>query len=98
MQPTQLIQPFPQSAGYFRDLLTHSSGIDYSDIGSEPMKSIYAKAGIPSGLGYFDKDLLTENEKNGQTSSWLSTWRKISIRAQQRSACCLIQVISGKNA
>ena len=47
----------------FRDLLTHSSGIDYSDIGSEPMKSIYAKAGIPSGLGYFDKDLLTEMKK-----------------------------------
>lgn len=35
----------------FRDLLTHSSGIDYADIGSDIMKPIYAKANVPSGLG-----------------------------------------------
>ena len=35
----------------FRDLLTHSSGIDYAGIGSDKMMAIYAKAGIPSGLG-----------------------------------------------
>ena len=34
-----------------RDLLTHSSGIDYAGIGSDKMKAIYAKAGVPSGLG-----------------------------------------------
>ncbi|MGI8636482.1 MAG: serine hydrolase domain-containing protein, partial [Segetibacter sp.] len=42
----------------FRDLLTHSSGIDYTDIGTSKGKAIYAKAGIPSGLGYFDANLL----------------------------------------
>jgi CubicO group peptidase (beta-lactamase class C family) len=34
-----------------RHLLTHSSGIDYGGIGSEDFKAIYAKAGVPSGLG-----------------------------------------------
>ena len=34
-----------------RHLLTHTSGIDYAVIGSDDFKAIYAKAGIPSGLG-----------------------------------------------
>src|SRR5690606_25501271 len=34
-----------------RHLLTHTSGIDYAAIGSNEMKSIYAKAKIPSGIG-----------------------------------------------
>jgi CubicO group peptidase (beta-lactamase class C family) len=34
-----------------RDLLTHTSGIDYAGIGSNNMKAIYAKSGIPGGFG-----------------------------------------------
>jgi CubicO group peptidase (beta-lactamase class C family) len=33
-----------------RDLLTHTSGIDYADIGSKHMTAIYAKSGIPMGF------------------------------------------------
>jgi CubicO group peptidase (beta-lactamase class C family) len=33
-----------------RDLLTHTSGIDYAGIGSDHMNAIYAKAGIPTGF------------------------------------------------
>jgi CubicO group peptidase (beta-lactamase class C family) len=33
-----------------RDLLTHVSGLDYPLIGSDTMKAIYAKAGIPAGF------------------------------------------------
>ncbi len=40
-----------------KDLLTHSSGIDYAGIGSEKMKAIYAKYNIPSGLGAIDQNL-----------------------------------------
>lgn len=39
-----------------RDLLTHTSGIDYSGIGSPAMKAIYSKAGI---LGSFGSDKVT---------------------------------------
>ena len=34
-----------------RDLLTHTSGIDYAGIGSEKMRAIYAKSAIPGGFG-----------------------------------------------
>ena len=33
-----------------RDLLTHTSGIDYAEIGSPTMNAIYARAGIPMGF------------------------------------------------
>jgi CubicO group peptidase (beta-lactamase class C family) len=34
-----------------RDLLTHTSGIDYAGIGSDKMKAIYAKYDVPGGFG-----------------------------------------------
>lgn len=34
-----------------RDLLTHTSGIDYAGIGSDKMRAIYAKSAIPGGFG-----------------------------------------------
>jgi CubicO group peptidase (beta-lactamase class C family) len=37
-----------------RQLLTHTSGIDYAGIGSQEFKAIYAKAGVPSGIGNHD--------------------------------------------
>jgi CubicO group peptidase (beta-lactamase class C family) len=42
-----------------RDLLTHTSGIDYAQIGSPNMKAIYAKNGIYAGFVY-DKLLLAD--------------------------------------
>jgi CubicO group peptidase (beta-lactamase class C family) len=34
-----------------RQLLTHTSGLDYAGIGSQEFKAIYAKAGLVSGIG-----------------------------------------------
>lgn len=45
-----------------RHLLTHTSGIDYAGIGSPEFKAIYAKAGIPSGIGN-DNYILGERMK-----------------------------------
>jgi len=42
-----------------RDLLTHTSGIDYAGIGSRNMIAIYAKSDIPAGFGT-DKMILGE--------------------------------------
>lgn len=39
-----------------RDLLTHTSGIDYAGIGSENMRAIYAKAGLVPGFNLEKKD------------------------------------------
>jgi CubicO group peptidase (beta-lactamase class C family) len=43
-----------------RHLLTHSSGLDYAAIGSDEFKAIYAKHGVPSGIG---NDRFTIGEK-----------------------------------
>lgn len=45
-----------------RHLLTHSSGIDYAVIGSNEFKAIYARAGIPSGIGN-DRAVLADKMK-----------------------------------
>ena len=45
-----------------RDLLTHTSGIDYAGIGSKNMNAIYAKAGIPTGF-VSEKILLADKMK-----------------------------------
>jgi CubicO group peptidase (beta-lactamase class C family) len=45
-----------------RHLLTHTSGIDYAAIGSKEFKAIYAKAGVPSGIGN-DKEVLADKMK-----------------------------------
>jgi len=42
-----------------RQLLTHTSGLDYPAIGSREFRAIYAKAGVPSGIGN-DGDLLAD--------------------------------------
>jgi len=45
-----------------RQLLTHTSGIDYASIGSQEFKALYAKAGVPSGIGN-DNMVLAEKMK-----------------------------------
>ena len=49
----------------FRDLLTHTSGIDYAAIGSEDMKAIYAKAGIQFKFhdSYISPDQIWKDER-----------------------------------
>ena len=79
-----------------RDLLTHSSGIDYADIGSGTMKAIYAKAGIPSGLGYFDASLLTEMKKLGRLPLSFQPSERFQYGLNSDLLGCLIEVISGE--
>lgn len=45
-----------------RDLLSHTSGIGYAQIGSKPMNAIYAKAGVVGGIG-IGKMLLADKMK-----------------------------------
>ena len=45
-----------------RDLLTHTSGIGYAQIGSKQMNAIYAKAGVVGGIGV-GKILLADKMK-----------------------------------
>ena len=79
----------------FRDLLTHSSGIDYTAIGSEKMRAIYAKAGIPSGLGFFDADLKERMNALAALPLGFQPGEKFQYGLNTDLLGCLVEIISG---
>jgi CubicO group peptidase (beta-lactamase class C family) len=81
----------------FRDLLTHTSGIDYADIGSSKVAAIYAKNHIPSGLGYFDDNLLERMKALGKLPLSFQPGTKWQYGLNSDLLGCLIEVISGMN-
>lgn len=81
----------------FRDLLTHTSGLDYPGIGSDRMKAIYAKADIPAGLGVIDKDLKETVEKLAQLPLVNQPGEKWAYSLSVDVLGDLIEIISGKN-
>ncbi len=81
----------------FRDLLTHSSGLDYADIGTVTGSAIYAKAKIPSGLGYFNASLLDRMKALGKLPLLFQPGDKWQYSLGSDLLGCLIEVISGKN-
>lgn len=79
----------------FRDLLTHTSGIDYSDIGTNVGNAIYTKAGIPSGLGYFNANLLDKMKSLASLPVLFQPGEKWQYGLNTDLLGCLIEVISG---
>ena len=80
-----------------RDILTHTSGLDYPVIGTKEMKAIYAKAGIPSGLGVFDYGLRERMEALAKLPLGRQPGEKWVYSLGVDLAGCLIEVISGKD-
>ncbi len=81
----------------FRDLLTHSSGLDYPGIGSDNMKAIYAKNDIPSGLGVPDSDLLTTVKKLAGLPLKHDPGTEWTYGLSVDVVGCLVEVLSGKD-
>jgi CubicO group peptidase (beta-lactamase class C family) len=81
----------------FRDLLTHTSGIDYSGIGSDKMKAIYAKAGIPSGLGESKDKLLEKMKVLGKLPLVHQPGEKFTYGLNTDLLGCLVEIISGQS-
>jgi CubicO group peptidase (beta-lactamase class C family) len=79
----------------FRDLLTHTSGLDYADIGSPEMKAIYAKAGVPSGLGFFDASLLDKMNVLAKLPLKAQPGEKFIYGLNTDLLGALVEVISG---
>lgn len=78
-----------------RDLLTHSSGLDYADIGTPMGKAIYAKAGIPSGLGHINGTLLEKMKLLGKLPLTFQPGEKWQYGLNVDLLGCLVEVISG---
>jgi CubicO group peptidase (beta-lactamase class C family) len=79
----------------FRDLLTHTSGIDYAGIGTEEMKAVYAKAGVPSGLGFFNANLLQKMNVLAKLPLKNQPGEKFLYGLNSDLLGCLVEVISG---
>ena len=78
-----------------RDLLTHSSGIDYTDIGSSKMSTIYNKANIPSGLGYFDANLVDRMTALGKLPLAHQPGEKFTYGLNSDVLGAVVEIISG---
>jgi CubicO group peptidase (beta-lactamase class C family) len=76
----------------FRDLLTHTSGIDYADIGTAEGNAIYAKAGVPSGLGYFNAKLLEKMKVLAKLPLMFQPGEKWQYGLNSDLLGCLIEV------
>ncbi|HEV2353726.1 MAG TPA: serine hydrolase domain-containing protein [Puia sp.] len=81
----------------FRDLLTHTSGIDYPMIGTPSMTAIYAKAGIPSGLGVFDYSLRERMEALAKLPLVHQPGEKWTYGLNVDLIGCLIEVMTGQD-
>lgn len=80
----------------FRDLLTHTSGIDYPAIGNDTMRAIYAKNNIPSGLGYFNEHLLSKMNALAALPLLHNPGERFSYGLNTDLLGCLVEVISGE--
>jgi CubicO group peptidase (beta-lactamase class C family) len=80
-----------------RDLLTHTSGLDYPLIGTKEMRAIYAKADIPSGLGVFDFDLRERMDALARLPLGHQPGEKWTYSLGVDLLGCVIEVISGKS-
>jgi len=81
----------------FRDLLTHTSGIDYPLIGTPSMKAIYARAQIPAGLGVIDYDLRERMEALAKLPLVHQPGEKWTYGLNVDLIGCLIEVMTGMN-
>lgn len=81
----------------FRDLLTHTSGIDYPAIGNDTMQAVYAKNNIPSGLGYFNESLLSKMKVLGTLPLIHNPGERFTYGLNTDLLGCLIEVISGES-
>lgn len=80
-----------------RDLLTHTSGIDYPAIGTDTMRAIYAKNNIPSGLGFINENLLVKMKALGGLPLLHNPGERFTYGLSIDLLGCLVEVISGQS-
>lgn len=78
-----------------RDLLTHTSGIGYAQIGSPEMNAIYAKAGIVGGIGVGHIVLADKMKTLGRMPLFNQPGEKWTYGLNDDLLGYLIEVVSG---
>ena len=80
-----------------RDLLTHTSGIGYAQIGSPQMNAIYYKAGIVGGIGVDNLLLADKMKAMGSLPLFHQPGEKWTYGLNTDLLGYLIEVVSGTN-
>ncbi|MEP7141485.1 MAG: serine hydrolase [Ferruginibacter sp.] len=78
-----------------RDLLTHTSGIGYAQIGSKEANAIYAKNNITAGIGVINSTLLDAMNRLGKLPLMHQPGEKFTYGLNSDLLGCLVEVISG---
>jgi CubicO group peptidase (beta-lactamase class C family) len=78
-----------------RDLLTHTSGIGYAQIGSPEANAIYAKAGVPGGIGIYDKVLADKMKILGSLPLFHQPGEKFTYGLNSDVLGYLVELMSG---
>ena len=78
-----------------RDLLTHTSGIGYAQIGSKEANAIYAKNNITSGLGVTNSTLLDAMTRLGKLPLMHQPGEKFTYGLNSDLLGCIVEVVSG---
>src|SRR3989339_1608501 len=78
-----------------KDLLTHTSGLGYAQIGSKEANAIYAKNNITAGLGVKDRTLLQAMTRLGEMPLMHQPGEKFTYGLNTDVLGCLVEVISG---
>jgi CubicO group peptidase (beta-lactamase class C family) len=78
-----------------KDLLTHTSGLGYAQIGSKEANAIYAKHDITAGLGVKNKTLLEAMTKLGELPLMHQPGEKFTYGLNNDVLGCVVEIISG---
>ena len=78
-----------------RELLTHTSGLGYAQIGSKEANAIYAKNNITGGLGVTNSNLLDAMNRLGKLPLMHQPGDKYTYGLNTDLLGCLVEVISG---
>lgn len=78
-----------------RQLLTHTSGLGYAQIGSKEANAIYAKSNLTAGIGVKDDNLLDAMNRLAQLPLMHQPGEKWTYGLNTDLLGCLVEVISG---
>jgi CubicO group peptidase (beta-lactamase class C family) len=78
-----------------KDLLTHTSGIGYAQIGSRESNAIYAKSKLTAGIGVTDESLLSAMTRLGTLPLMHQPGAKWTYGLNNDLLGCIVEIVSG---
>jgi CubicO group peptidase (beta-lactamase class C family) len=78
-----------------KDLLTHTSGLGYAQIGSKEANAIYGKSKITAGLGVKDESLLAAMTRLGKLPLMHQPGQRWTYGLNVDVLGCIVEIVSG---